>query len=511
MIRRGLTLLLIIVAQAIPATAASKDQELDRWVDRDLVPYVRQQLLAHPRFKGETVMFVVLRDNVPAAVSNALALSLRDRLLDAAVDTPGVSIGWQQGRGTSQLAPAAIDCTQNDVHYYIGLELEQLLDSRYAVTLRALDLEDRSWVTGFGRGWQGRLTTIQRQAMRQARVDETFLGSRDVPFNLAQTDLLAAHLAHALSCTLLRGDNGEYVVARGAAPVRSDVLAGTVELAANNLANHASIEIARDGERVNARLSGKAHPIDGPLYQYWLTITPEDPADGLSAVTTSAYVLMPEPALADERPSRPDPAPPTVREPVDRAMAASVSIPNRGNDALLGPLRITRPLRPADCDPRKRSLVTDAKLWALHAKCSLLTATANSDTIVFFLAHQANHGMVRLGDPACRHRASAALVRGNEPVQFPIPRTAANPLTAEILDWRVSPGRDTYYVIAVNEARLARRMANHIDKLPLRCTDAMRSGLMAAELKAWLDEFALLAADAAQHFDWRAITVKDVT
>ena len=79
MTKRILILLTILVAQSIPAVAQSREKDLDRWLDRDLIPYVRQQLIVHPRFKNETVMFVVLRDNTPASVSNALAISLRER------------------------------------------------------------------------------------------------------------------------------------------------------------------------------------------------------------------------------------------------------------------------------------------------------------------------------------------------------------------------------------------------------------------------------------------------
>ena len=43
-------------------------------------------------------MFVILDDNVPASSTNAFALSIRDRLLAAAVATQGVEVGWQQGR-----------------------------------------------------------------------------------------------------------------------------------------------------------------------------------------------------------------------------------------------------------------------------------------------------------------------------------------------------------------------------------------------------------------------------
>ena len=90
MSRRILILLTLVVAQSIPAVAESREKNLEQWLDRDLLPYVQKQLLEHPRFKNETVMFVVLRDNAPASATNALSLSIRDRLLAAAVATQGV-------------------------------------------------------------------------------------------------------------------------------------------------------------------------------------------------------------------------------------------------------------------------------------------------------------------------------------------------------------------------------------------------------------------------------------
>ena len=83
MTRKLLVIFAVLIAQAIPNVAESREKDLDRWVDRDLIPYVRQQLIVHPRFRNETVMFVVLHDNAPASASNALALSIRDRLLAA--------------------------------------------------------------------------------------------------------------------------------------------------------------------------------------------------------------------------------------------------------------------------------------------------------------------------------------------------------------------------------------------------------------------------------------------
>jgi hypothetical protein len=195
---------IILSLYMLAPQAAAAERNLDHWFDRELVPYVTSQLVEHPRFKGESVMFVVLEDKLPASVSNQLAISLRDRLLDAALNTPGVSVGRRQGGTSAMPASQSVDCTRDEVHYYIGISVSRRIDGLYGVDVRALDLEDRNWVSGFGAAWQGALSTIQQRAMRQSQADATFRGARDVPFSGDESDLLAAHLAHELACALLR-------------------------------------------------------------------------------------------------------------------------------------------------------------------------------------------------------------------------------------------------------------------------------------------------------------------
>lgn len=495
MIRRILLLATILLAQAIPATALSRDKDLDRWLDRDLIPYVNQQLVVHPRFKNETVMFVILKDNSPASTSNALALSLRDRVLEAALDTQGVSIGWHQGRSGNSLESSSNECLQDEVHYYVGIELTQELDSSYSVNVRALDLEDRTWVSGFGKRWQGRLSTIQRQAMRQDSVDETFLGAREVPFTLAQTDLLASHLAYELSCTLMQQVEDDYIVTTRRNGSANAGLEETVELIGNNLANRQALVLTKDSEKTNAVLSGKAHRIDGALYQYWLTITPASDADGLAALSTSAYVVLPH--------GRPDIVAATSEAPVVRtervtalrSAPSTISIPNAGKESLIGGLQIAAPVSVTEC----------------HRPCSMLRTRANADSIVFFLEHQANHGLVRLSGEECRQRTVATIARNGETVSFPIAKTSTDSHDwTETYDWALAPDMDTFYAVVVTDANTARQMANHIDNLPLRCSSALRPGLDGESLNEWLATFALLAARSAEHVDWRAIKVRDV-
>ncbi len=512
--RRMLILLTVIVAQAIPTVAESREKDLDRWLERELIPYVQQQLQNHPRFRNETVMFVVLRDNVPASASNALALSVRDRLLDAAVATHGIAVGWQQGRSGNSPESQPQDCKHDDVHYYIGIELTQNLDSSYSVDVRALDLEDRNWVTGFGKHWQGRLSTTQRQAMRQARIDETFLGGRDVPFTLAQTDLLAAQLAHKLACTMQKRVADEYVVATDVNEPSASALRGTVELISNNLASRQALTLSSDPGKANAVLGGKAHRIDGVLFQYWLTVTPKGEKDDVTALSASAYIVLPDAEQTTETLARIEPRAEatTVSEVASRAdrPAPPISIPNAGKDGLITPLRISSPTSDSECSgegPRVRA----ASFIAGSRRCSLLQTDAKADSVVFFLEHQAGHGLVRLGNNECRSRTTARIARRGERLSFPIAETTtARYNWSETHEWQLEPDLDTFYAVVVTDAKVARRMANHIDALPLRCSDAIRPGLEDDELRNWLSDFAMMSAKSSRHVDWRAIRVKDV-
>jgi hypothetical protein len=476
---RRLTIAALLFLFALPAAAAS-EKNLDAWVERELIPGVRKQLTEHPRFKGETVMFVVFEDNAPAPVSNELALSLRDRLLDAALHTPGVVLGWQQGQGATPGLPQATDCARDNVHYYIGIETSKRLDGTYRVNVRALDLEDRSWVTGFGEKWGGKLTPVQRQAERNMQSDTTFLGARDVPFSAEQSDLLARYLAHEMTCELSRATSGNYVVAKTHAETSPDTLQGTAELVSNNLANHVTLEFTAKDVQSNATLSGKAHRIDGSLYQYWLTITPKDPNGELAPLSASAYVSLPDTVSP-------------VIDPVPEVTAA-ISMPAGHRETLLGPLSV----RKAQDTRRCRD-------------CSILATDANADAIVFLLQHQPNYGLVRLADNACRRRTAAHVVTTGSPLEVPIPYVPIGSSdTRETKQWLLSPAAETYYAVAVADTRAARRLANHLDKLPLRCADGIRLGLKNQSLQRWLDHFATLAARNAGQFDWRAIEVRDV-
>ena len=136
--------------------AAAKSEALDRWFGRELVPSVVEHLEQHPRFRGETLLFVVLENDRPAPVTNALALELRDQLLDAAVEA-GVNVAWQQQ------PHGDASCTRDKPDYYVGIELGHDRSGRYRLRVRALDVVEGAWVGGFRSGW-----THSNRAIRHA-------------------------------------------------------------------------------------------------------------------------------------------------------------------------------------------------------------------------------------------------------------------------------------------------------------------------------------------------------
>ena len=144
-------------------------------------------------------------------------------------------------------------------------------------------------------------------------------------------------------------------------------------------------------------------------------------------------------------------------------------------------------------------------------QCSVLIADSRADAIVFVLEHQANYGLVRLGGGACRERTAAHVVTRGTPMRYPVPFAAiGRSEMREAKEWRVTPGVDTFYALAVSDSRAARELANHIDSLPLRCRQSPRRGLEGAALQHWLETLAVLAERHARHVGWRALEVKDV-
>jgi hypothetical protein len=467
----------------VPAGAASRGADLDTWVSVQLAPYLAQTLSTHPRFRNEAVRFVVMQDGNPLASSNALAIALRNQIQDALVDTPGIRIAWQPDRIdiNRSVKSQRIDCAANDVHYYIGLEITEARSGRFEVGVRALDLEEHSWVSGFGMAWSGMLTAMQHRAWQQYEDDPSFRGDREVPYLDTQSDLLAAHLAHNLGCTLLRQVSGEYTVQTLDNPAQSAPANDIVELVGNNLAYYRALQITNDNGKANARVEGKAHQIDDDLYQYWVTVTPIDATEDLPVLSASAYIYLAE-------------------EMHDVEVVAAIPSKHPGT------------VSSGEMQPQ-RGVLQSVQLVELHDKPTwyALQTRTSKDSVLFYLNYQQGNGLVRLADSNCERHVQARIARADEYLQFGLPGDhLAGARWASADNWQAVPDDESYYVVAVTDSRAARQIARQIELLPKRCGTSVRPGLEGRELEQWLRDFSAITARTKYSVDWRIIHVKSV-
>ena len=386
---------LTLASVASVANAASAN--LDSWISRDLVPYVTKQLSTQPRFKNEPVRFVVLADESPQSASSELALNIRDRLRDSVAKEPGLRIVWQRDISHASVYEN-IDCTKNQAHYYIGVEVTEDRNGLLSVGIRALDMEDKSWVAGFGKTWRGYPDTVQKRQLRRLQSDTSFRGNRSAPFDESQFDLLAAHLAHELGCALLRQTAGEYVVNGPTHKPEDEAEAAMLELVRNNLADFRAVQFSNNN--ANALIAGKAHQIDNELYQYWVTITPSEAGSDLSAISASAYIRIQDKYAVAQ-------------------LIPSVSLPvAKSDNGFLSELKVVELRDARSCaagnGQRGNSRVFSSSYSSSAVDCYALEIGSRSDSVVFFLNHQLNNGLVRLSGQSCGHRADAKVARVNE-------------------------------------------------------------------------------------------------
>lgn len=490
-----------LAACATPATGlTSWGVDLDTWLDEDLSPYLAKQLSEHPRFKGEPVLIIVTQDSQPAPTTNELALGIRDRLRDSLVDTPGITLAWQPGQSRWQVGPAvsSIDCSRNHVHYYIGIDVARIYSGRYQVSVRALDLEDQSWAPGLSRQWTGPLTTANRRAFQKETTDDSLRGSRELPFEASQTDLMAAYLAYNLTCSLFKDSHDSYSTIAEADATASPPLTDAVELVSNNLARYQAVTVTDQPEQAEAILKGKAHAIDDDLYQYWITLLPKDGSTEVQTASTSAYVRLPgyhtaEPGVLD------------VAEPVAMRYPAPES---ESYGPVISSLQIIQPRHQGNCDtadPWRRGHRTATENFSVtRYECFGLQLQAQRNARLFLLNRQINQGLVRLSGRDCRSPTEIRLVRAGESVRFP---DSADDWPSA-MGWQGRPGLETFYAIAATSPDAAADIARHLDRLPERCTIAGTRGLNGARLDAWLDEFETILVDWDAHVDWQAIEVR---
>lgn len=475
------------------SAAEARTQNVEAWVDSDLAEYVAGQLRDLPRFRGSTLRFVVFESGRPATQTNEFALRLRDRLQRRMIEHGVARIGWQPDPSVSgvRLPPPDDPCAAGNIEILVGLEARSVDADKVEYSVRALDAAEQTWVPGFARVWHGTLSREQRRARARTSVDRTFLGERGVPYGHTETDLIARHLAHDLTCQLMRQVSGEYAVAPpdGDHPETFAEAGRILALIRNQVASVRSLKLKPVDSGANAVLEGELHAIDRGLHQFWVTVMPTDAAAGLQPLSASVYVDLP------------DASRPFFAE-ADRD--AGLSAPGAG---ILDGLKVVRIGVPSGCSPWRGATLTGSYRQG-GDDCAALRLSTRRDAVVFVLNYQLNRGLVHLSGGRCNSRPAARVSKAGETTTVLLPERGIDGDWLVQNRWLERPAADTYYTIAVSDSKAAHAIAAQVSKLPQRCTESVRAGFRAARLESWMRQFERELLRWGPAVDWQAIRMR---
>jgi len=280
-----------------------KDISLEDWMDYVAVPYLIKELAESPRFKGEPFLLVDMdRDNVQAQI-DGLTLHIREEMIDALLTKPGVGLVWRPSTKPWEhhTSLTQVECTQAiKEKYYVGIDASiSSINGELNVKIRALDIAEKRWVTGFGISWQGRPTSMHKNALQIKNPDNYLLGLRPLPFGKRQADLLAAYLSRNLSCLFTDMELDEAVVyVKNKNPEKIRYFENTFDLVKNYLARYREVMVTDDPSEANIIVSARAHEIHSGLYQVWMSAQYKKNGKYLPGRETEAYVSLDAPKSA---------------------------------------------------------------------------------------------------------------------------------------------------------------------------------------------------------------------
>jgi len=485
--------LLALAATACSGPGARPDgtntePDLMRWVDQELGPYLSEQLSSHPRFKGEPVLLVGMHGPDVLPDIDELSAAIRSRLVDSLLDTPGVKLLWRPAvrPWEHHRRPVMLQCQDlSAVHYYLGIDVAGVPGGHTRVTVRALDLQDEAWVTGFGRHWQGLLTGEQRAAMTTRHPDEYLRGLRVLPFTRDQADLAAAYLAQNLSCLLTRrGDDMRIYSAppAGNAPAALETMA---RLVGNHLARLQSAPVTDGPQAATHALRAETHAVHGDTYQVWMKLRPKDASGQVTTVSTLAYVRLgalsaKQPRAHLRHPAREDGLVSTLRvlTPQDGSLCASANPWRRGK----------RQMAPGESVPA--------------GGCFAVELETHRDARLFLLNHRKDAALVRLLPSGCRRREQGPRLRGDRlSLRFP----GAD--DGQVFGWEGGAALETVYALASTDPAAARALDHHLQRLPAYC-ETEGTVMAEASMEHWLSGLEDIMIRYPSAVDWQAVRIR---
>ena len=430
---------------------------LDIWLDDTLIPYLLLQLGRHPRFRGQPVLLVRMQGDQIQPHIDDLTDQIRQKIMDALLNQPGLDLSWRPAihpwRHHRSLED--VSCAEfRKIYYYVGIDCGLTkVEGRIYVKVRALNLVEQKWVSGFGKSWQGAPTAAQKAALDRVQTDAHLRGLRPLPFSDRQPDLLAAYLARNLSCLMRQGQEDDPVVYVNHVSVDTPrVFQTTMELVGKYLARFREVEITDDPTRANVTVVTEIHAIHQNLHQIWVAARHHQGAKYLPGAETEAYVLIDtqkQTAVAGN--------PPQMRPNPQRPM------PQAGTPSLISSFDLLTPLDPALCvnDTPWRAGIRRVQSGEHlpSGGCLAVEISLSQAAYVFLVGRSADGELTELFPSECpAFKEIDKRLRPGKLLRFP---PLSEPM-AGILALDESPGMEKVYAIAITEKDLANRFADRL-------------------------------------------------
>jgi len=453
---------------------AADRPSLNAWLEQTLIPYLLQQLEQHPRFRGQPILLVRMQGENVSPQIDELTEQIRQKINDALLKKSGLDLVWRPAGQPWQHHRRLADLSCGDagkVRYYIGIDLGVSgVKGKLYLKVRALNLAEQKWVSGFGQSWQGTPTADQLDALAREHPDEYLRGLRPLPFSDRQPDMLAAYLARNLSCLLRQGEADDLVVhvadPAAGTPLR---LQTALELVGRYLARFREVTVTDDPDQANVSLVSEIHAIDQRLHQIWVSVRQRQGQTYLPGAETEAYVMMyaPEQSVLAGNSQAPQAEP---LPPLRSGLAPSEII---ASFALLTPLdqRACQTGKPWQSKVQR----VDPRGSLPTGSCLAVEMDITTPAYVFVVAQDAPGELSLLFPSDCPALAPKdARLQPGVLFQFP----ALSDPQAGALKLAGSPGTERIYAIAITEPQLAAMFAGRMKEIQSLCRTGQRFPFM---------------------------------
>ena len=455
------TLLLLSLAGLSSASLASSEElfgaELGAWLERTAVPELTEVLGRHPKFSGETIRVVTMRDGKPSSVTDGLSQALRAQLTHKLSRSGNIRIAWLD---------AALPCAAvtRSVPYLLGVETLRRGRRKAEVRIALVDVEEAVWVPGVNLHWSGVLTANEHQALATQHTSAP-AGTLASPIELADYDRVAEQLMARINCNLRHALEGEvFILAQ-----KSSELAGLALHLRQRIGTSPRLSIARREADADWLLEMQLSEVEGVGHELVLELRSTDQDLDQALQRLAAVYVRPAHSLMKRT------AGPSVQ-------VSAVTVPRikQRQGPLLRSMKMVEPALSNRCrmsgDARGSSPVQG--VGCVEVELALLRASY----LVVFQTEASG----RLALPDCA-----------------APRNRVNGLKRFRLSPRGSSAR--VYAVATQDRALARRVHESLREAAVNCSRPAKP-----IRGVWLERTVALLDRHTGAYEWRDIQIPDL-